>query len=322
MRMKTIFVILGLMFLLGCQETIDMRQNYTIPEKDLIPEGIAWSEVKGKFYLSSIHKEKIIELDAQTGIHRDFISSGAYNFPSGVGLLADDESGYLYAIASSTASQDMRSGLFIFRMSDGNLVGTYMTDTLQKHFLNDLALDKRQNVYITDTRQSKIMLLKAGSDSLEVFLEGAEVLYPNGICVSPNSRHLYIASHVHGIRIFDLETKAFVNARDTSGLSRGIDGLKYYENSLLAIQNGFSDSIKLLQLFLDEEGGRVTSRKVLAVNHSKFHIPTTGVVVRDKYYCIANSQLPLLNQEENRIKDKTKLQEVYILAFDPERGSE
>lgn len=318
MRMKTIFVILGLMFLLGCQETIDMRQNYTIPEKDLIPEGIAWSEAKGKFYLSSIHKEKIIELDAQTGIHRDFISSGAYNFPSGVGLLADDESGYLYAIGSSTASQDMRSGLFIFRMSDGNLVGTYMTDTLQKHFLNDLALDSKQNVYITDTQQSKIMLLKAGTDSLEMLLEGKEVLYPNGICISPDDRHLYIASHVLGIRIYDLKNSKFLNGKDTTTLSRGIDGLKYYENSLVAVQNGFRDSIRVVRLLLDDQGRSIIGRKVLAVNHPLFKVPTTGVVARNRYYCLANSQLPLLNQEENRIIDTNHLQSTHLISFDLE----
>jgi hypothetical protein len=40
------------------------------------------------------------------------------------------------------------------------------------------------------------------------------------------------------------------------------------------------------------------------------------VVVGDEYYCIANSQLPDLDQERNEIIDSTKLTDTYILQYD------
>ena len=44
---------------------------FTIPEKDLIPEGIAYDPVGGRFYIGSLHKAKIVSLD-RDGRSRDF----------------------------------------------------------------------------------------------------------------------------------------------------------------------------------------------------------------------------------------------------------
>ncbi len=48
---------------------------FTIAEKDLIPEGITYDAKSKSFFVSSIHKSKIIRIDEQ-GKAADFIKSG------------------------------------------------------------------------------------------------------------------------------------------------------------------------------------------------------------------------------------------------------
>jgi hypothetical protein len=44
-------------------------------------------------------------------------------------------------------------------------------------------------------------------------------------------------------------------------------------------------------LTLDDTGARVLSRRALAADHPDFLQPTTGVIVGDRIYVIANAQL-------------------------------
>ena len=314
MKISILSLLLVFIFV-SCNQNESGTIAYQIPEKKLIPEGIAWSEKHNKFFLSSIHLSKIIEIDAQDGSYKDFINSRNYGFLSGIGLQADDESNRLYAIGTSTSSDDKGSGLFVFNMDDGRLVKKYMADTTEKHFFNDLTIDNEKNVYITDTQQSKIYFLNRKNDKLTTFLKGKEVLYPNGIVISSDNGKLYIASHVNGIRIFDLTSGEFLNDIDSTDATKGIDGLKYYNNTLIGVQNGYRDSIKIVQFILDKEGKQIVDKNILDINNPHFNVPTTGVVVCDKYYCIANSQLPYLDQEKNEILDTTKLKETHILRY-------
>jgi sugar lactone lactonase YvrE len=45
---------------------------YTLAEKDLIPEGVAYDAKGKKLYVGSIHKRKILSIDAR-GVVKDFI---------------------------------------------------------------------------------------------------------------------------------------------------------------------------------------------------------------------------------------------------------
>lgn len=59
-------------------------------------------------------------------------------------------------------------------------------------FLNDIAADKEGNIYISDTGNSSIYLMKKGSDKIEQWLSTEELEFPNGLLVVDD--YIYVAA--------------------------------------------------------------------------------------------------------------------------------
>ena len=71
----------------------------------------------------------------------------------------------------------------------------------------------------------------------------------------------------------------------------GIDGLSFHNGALIGIQNGIRP-YRVVRLPLDATASRIKAVEVLESNHPLFDEPTTGVVIGDRYFFIANSHWP------------------------------
>ena len=69
----------------------------------------------------------------------------------------------------------------------------------------------------------------------------------------------------------------------------GIDGLYWYDGTLVVIENGMHPQ-RVLRLTLSAEGSTITKVMPIAVAHPAFRLPTYGTVAGDALYFIANSQ--------------------------------
>jgi len=71
----------------------------------------------------------------------------------------------------------------------------------------------------------------------------------------------------------------------------GIDGLYFFRNSLVAVQNGLRPA-RVARFFLsDSAPRRVTGVRILESDNPLFALPTTGVFADGEFYYIADSQL-------------------------------
>ena len=138
--------------------------------------------------------------------------------------------------------------------------------------------------------------------------------YPNGITISPDDKYLYVASDTNGICVIDLKKRKLLNT-NLSETSKGIDGLKFYKNSLIGIQNEVQNKseIKIIRYFLDSTMVRMSEQMIIDQDNPTFDIPTTFVIVNNNLFCIANSQLG--NYSRKGIKDKSILTNVNILKY-------
>ncbi|PKP34186.1 MAG: hypothetical protein CVU00_08025 [Bacteroidetes bacterium HGW-Bacteroidetes-17] len=312
--MKYLITLLPIIILFGC--SIKTPKEYMLDEKDLVPEGIAYSENKDAFYLTSIAKSKIIELDRKSGKQNDFIKERESGYTPGVGIYVDDERNLLHAIGGYFMKSDSLSSLFTFDLNTKKLLKRYNVIDEGEHFLNDMVKDKNGNIYLTDTKGSAIYVLKHNSDSLELFYKSPKIKFPNGIAISDDNTKLFIASNPNGVRILDISTKNILNKRDTLGISQGIDGLEFYKNHLYAIQNTVeANAFNFRKLMLNQAQDEIIDVEVIDSHTPNLNVPLTFCLVGDKAIVIGNSNLQYLNQENFKFTNADTVPNTKLLMY-------
>jgi len=300
----------------SCGQDNNNKIAYRISEKDLIPEGITYSSTTNSFYLSSIYKTKIVQINAETGEFKDFFPSGLLDI-SFLGLFVDETRNHLWACGNMTRNGETVSMISKFSLNSGKLIKTFSYADTVANTYNDLTEDEKGNIYFTDSDGQCVYKIDNQTDSISIFVDGTEISHPNGITISPDNKFLYVASNKKGIRVLDVEKREIIGEPDSSMNSTGIDGLKYYKNSLIGIQNEVKtrSEVKIVQYFLDETGTKIIERKIIDQGNPHFDIPTTFTIVKNHLYCLANSQLWNIDSN-NKIVNPDELNDVLILKYE------
>ncbi|MDQ3799887.1 MAG: SMP-30/gluconolactonase/LRE family protein [Acidobacteriota bacterium] len=292
----------------------------TILEPDLIPESVAYDAAEKTFYVGSLYKQKIVKIDRR-GQKSDFVTEGSNGLGAVVGIKIDAARKVLWAlnnIAPEMKTFDKtREGvgmLHKYELETGRLIKKYeLSNQPRPHFLNDLVVTESGDLYITDSLASVVHILRAEKDEPEIFANLEPFSYPNGIALSKDESKLYVAT-LNGVSIVDAKNgKSKPLAHGETIALAGIDGLYFYENSLIAIQN-FESPNRVVRFELNESGDRILKAEVLESNHPLYKIPTTGAIDGRNFYYIANSQLRSFD-ESGKILPLDKLQNITILKL-------
>jgi len=268
------------------------RKDFILEEKDLVPEGVAFDPVTRSIFVSSTYKRKIVRIDA-AGEVKDFIIEKQDGIWSTIGMEADARRRHLWVVSSQAKevlplldpdSLQWRSAIYQYNIDTGTLIDSCLLP-LKNAFLNDLTVAPNGDVYVTESMQGRIYHLKAGSDSLELFLAPVPYTFPNGINFSDKPGQLFVSTS-EGVLKIDISNRRYdlvktgdsVNAKD-------IDGLTYDQGSLIGHQ-----STKVVRFKLNETQDSIVSATVLDEGPD-FDSSTTGEIGSDHYYFIVNSQI-------------------------------
>jgi hypothetical protein len=315
-------LLLSLCFFSSAQERGQVA--FRIADSELIPEGIAYDPRARVFYVGSTYKRKIVSIDRK-GTVRDFTSEAQEGLLGVLGMKVDTKRRLLWAVSSNAGGAMPGRGLdrdclgcsavFKYDLGTGRLIKKYVLNNKPNvHFLNDLTINSRGDAFITDTITGDIYLISNKRDELELFINLGQQSYPNGIDLSDDEKHLFVAA-VGGVQVVNLRDKRSRTLK-LPGVASPlvIDGLYFYKGSLIAIQP-FADRRKVVRYSLDKEANVVTGVEVIESEHPLFNQPTTGVIVSKDFYYIANSQLQLFRRiyKPDATYDKGKLLDVVVL---------
>ncbi len=307
--MRIIFI-LAVVLTTSCSKTNhSVKLNF---QKDLIPEGIAIDPVSQKVYLNSLFKNKIVRSNLDGTQPEVFIESNQYGYLSGFGMTIKGDT--LFALGNSHTDPDNQSILLLLNVSTGQLINTYLLKNLDKSYLNDLAVDHNGNFYITDSEHSAIYTQNKKNGHLEIHFSNPEIQHPNGITVSDNGQYLYIASMKSGIRILDIATKKLINFPNDH---KGIDGMKFYKNTLICIVNARRDPEKngIFQFTLNKSGTKITGQSKLESFENPTDIPTTFAIHKNHMYYVADSQMDMFDETSDQIIDTSKLEDYRLIRL-------
>lgn len=294
---------------------------FTLPERDLLTEGIAYDARSRAFFVGSVHRRKILRVD-RDGRVTDFVHPGADLPWAPLGMRADPTRHALWVAATAVPQSDgfdpadsLRSGLFRFDLGSGALTGRFpIPDDGAPHALGDLAISRTGDVYASDSRAPWIYRVAAGADTLERFTTSRLLLSAQGLAFDAAERTLYVADYARGILRLDLAARE-VHLLDTAEgvMALGIDGLYFDRGWLVGVQNGVAPA-RVVRLRLSASGERVEALEVLERARPDYAEPTLGVIVgRDLFY-VANSQWERF-REDGTIDAPDRLQPPLVLRL-------
>lgn len=292
---------------------------FRLPEKDLVTEGIAYDPKEETFYISSIHKRKIISLNHK-GICQDFVSTEQDGLWGVFGMKVDPVRRLLWVTSSAIPemvgfqkADDGKAGVFKYDLKSRKLIKKYLLPNQpNQHIFGDLTLNSRGEVWVSDSAESSLYRINPERDELEMWLEPGTFISLQGLTFTPDEKNLLVADYSLGLWNIDLATKKLTKLAHPETLCLlGIDGLYWYHRSLIAVQNG-TEPNRLIHLYLNQNLTSIEKMEVLEVNSQLMTEPTLGVLVKDLFYFIGNSQWGSFDQE-GKMYPLEKLQEPVIL---------
>jgi len=297
---------------------------FTLTQKDLITEGLAFDPESGDFFVSSVRQRKILRVNKK-GKASDFTASKQDGLWAVLGLKVDAPRRALWACSSSlpqmldgTPEEPALGALFQYDLGTGALKSKYpLAGGAPGHSCNDLTVGARGDVYVSDDRGGQVLLLPAGGQELGVFIEPGTLRAPQGLAFSADESLLFVADYGHGVSRIDIKTRAVTDLPHPADLCLlGVDGLVGWKGSLLAIQNGITPH-RVIRLELSPSGDAVVSGRILEMSNALFDEPTLGVASGKYLYYIANSQWSRFDRD-GKIFPLNRLAEPVVMKVEPD----
>ena len=286
----------------------------TLNEKELHPEGLTYLS-KSKIWLaSSVRKRKIVSFDIKTGKCTDWLKDD--KTLAVLAMKADAKEQFLWvatAVFPQMENYDKKlkgkAEVLKIDIKTKQVVNAFTATGV--HVFGDLVIAKNGVVYVSDS--SKPILYKIENDEMTEFVlfekEGYNL---QGLAFNKDESKLFMADYLRGIIVIDLGTKTKTWLSFPEGTTpKGIDGLVFYNNSLIGIQNG-AKPIRITQFALNKQQDKINSFKILDNNRPEFNEPALATVVGEKLYFFANS--PWNAYDNNGVLDMAKVSNPIIYS--------
>jgi len=261
--------------------------RYILPGDQVFPEGIAFQQGTGDFFVSSNQDGTIFRgnvRDEQTSV---FLPAGSDGRTTATGMKVDDQ-GRLFIAGASTGK------IFVYDTATGALIGQF-DNNVAATFLNDIAITRNGDAYVTDSLDPtlyKVSIDAQGQPQFEAWLDftGTPFVYQpgfnaNGIVASPDGKYLVIVQSNTG-KLFrvDTTTKEVTEVNLGGATVTNGDGLVLRGHTLYVVRNA-NALITQVQMSGDFSSGRVVS----STTDPSFRFPTTAAIAEGRLL-VVNSQ--------------------------------
>ncbi len=281
-------------------------KQVSLSEKSLHPEGLLYLSKSKTWLVASIRNRKIVSFDGNTGQYTDWFTDK--NLLSVFAIKTDKKEKVLWVSTSVmpemkgyNKSLDGRSEILKIDIKTKKVLQRFPLQG--NHVLGDLVVTKSGDVYISDSGEATIF--KISNDKMSVWMDlKSEAFNLQGLTFNEEESQLFIADYLKGILKISVQNPSERNWLEFPNETtvKGIDGLLWYKNSLVAIHNGVKP-IRIIQYTLNQNN-EIAGFKVLDHNRPEFDEPALGTISNGQLYFFSNS--PWKGYDKNFELDETK----------------
>lgn len=290
----------------------DAPVAFTLRDRLLIPEGIAYDAQDRRFFLGSLPGHKVVVRDAN-GEERDF-SAPQDGLDAVLGLAVDAPRSRLCAVSTNgfeaSAQRERRNAVVCWSLASGKRLARH--DAPGARQFNDLAFAADGTIYLTDSEAGSLWRLRPGDAAPALLGEAGALRGANGVAVHAQGA-VFVATSTGIVRV-DPATAAMQRLDQPDSVVTGaIDGLYAWRGGLVGIQNATSPG-RVLRIDLAPDGRLIVGAATLqSHHHPELDEPTTGAQVGDALYVIANSSVGRY-EPDGSLRDAAGIRAARIVA--------
>jgi sugar lactone lactonase YvrE len=294
----------------------DARELFRL-DRRLIPEGIAHDPTTGSYFVGSVAESKVVRVDAK-GAANDLSKPGELH--QVLGLAVDPERRLLHVVSTTgiTPAEGRApvNRIVSYDLTAGAATRTRTIDVPGAAQLNDVAVSKRGDLYVTDSQGAAVYRIRNGAAAADTLIAPGTLGGPNGLVVAPGDSILYVA-HSTGVARMRLADGVWIPRLDLppGETVAAIDGLYADGNTLIGIQN-VTNPGRVIRVHLDPTGTKATRiETLLSHHHPAIDEPTTGVIVGRTFAFLATTQVARFNPD-GTITEPATLKPPIVLGLD------
>ncbi len=147
---------------------VHSTQAFTIADPELMAAGVAVDPSTGNTFIASVRERKIVRR-TKAGMVSDFVTEAQDGFMGSACVLVDFTHKLLYASTASVPfmrgyrkEDDGKSGVYVFDLKTGKVVRKAWLSDSKKHFLNQLAMNRAGDIFVSDSLTPGIYRMKYG----------------------------------------------------------------------------------------------------------------------------------------------------------------
>ncbi|MBX7223055.1 MAG: SMP-30/gluconolactonase/LRE family protein [Blastocatellia bacterium] len=294
----------------------------TIPEKQLVTESVAWDAATKRFFVSSVHKRKILTLDAKGEVH-EFTTEGQDGLWSVLGLRVDAKRRLLWACSAALpqmkgfeSQEEGKAGVFAYDLTTGKLKRKWVVEPANgsKHAFGDLTISQNGTVWISDSTSPNLYRIGPDLGEIEAFVTNGPFESLQGMALSRDEKYLFFADYSIGLFRLEVKTKQIQPVMAPPGQTLiGLDGVYEWKGNLLVTQNGIAPN-RVLRLELNSDQTAVKGLQVLEANTPRVVDLTLGTIAGNDFFFIGNAQWSHFDQK-NQIFPAEKFEAATILKL-------
>jgi hypothetical protein len=287
-----------------------VQPAFTLNELPAIIEGMTYDPVDSNFYFGESVNFKILRY-TKSGRSAGNIDAAKDGLTSILGMSVASATHHLWVCGAIKVQGKKIMCVFQYNLNDGRLINRFLDTSGRARLFNDVTIAGDGSVYTTDTYTRSLYKMDTVNKIAILYLQSDSLSDSNGITSRGNI--LYISTS-RGFARVNTSNKTITLSNLANFMIAGNDGLYYHDNSLIGIQNVFFP-VTIGRYYLDSNGKRITSAVILAADHPSFVIPTTGVVVNDDFYFMANNNIGTYDPDNDKQLNISKIKKISLVKI-------